>query len=38
MGEWKDVEVVVSREMVDEMWGKWSVRQKGVLLEECILL
>ncbi len=30
-GEWKDMEVVVSREMVEELWVKWRVREKGVL-------
>lgn len=38
LGEWQDVRVIVSLEMVDEMWEKWKVREKGVLLEECMLL
>lgn len=38
LGEWKDVEVVVSRETVEEMWRKWRIREKGVLAEECMLL
>ncbi|ORX37057.1 acyl-CoA N-acyltransferase [Kockovaella imperatae] len=38
LGEWKDVEVVISREMVDEAWRKWGVKEKGVLEESCVLL
>lgn len=38
LGEWKDVEMVVSREMVEEMWATWKVREKGVLAEEYMLL
>ena len=36
--EWKGVEIVISREMVDEMWEKWRVKEKGVLDESCVLL
>ena len=38
MGEWEGVEIVVSRGMVDEMWKKWRVKDKGVLEEDCVLL
>lgn len=38
LGEWKDVEVVVSRGMIDEAWEKWRVKELGVLDEDCVLL
>ena len=38
LGEWKDVEVVITRSMVDDAWKRWKVRDKGVLEEECVLL
>lgn len=38
LGEWKDVEVVISREMVDGMWSKWRVREEGMLSEKYVLL
>lgn len=38
MGEWRDVEVVITRSMVDEQWDKWRVKEKGVLEESCVLL
>jgi histone acetyltransferase MYST1 len=37
-GEWKDVEVVITREMVDAAWKEWRVKEKGVLDESCVLL
>ncbi|KAK6907883.1 hypothetical protein I203_101884 [Kwoniella mangroviensis CBS 8507] len=36
--EWKDIEIVISKEMVDEQWKKWRVRDKGVLQDEFVLL
>ena len=36
--EWKDVEVIISRDAVNREWGKWKVRPKGVLDESCVLL
>lgn len=36
--EWKGVEIVISREMVEEMWIKWKVKEQGVLDESCVLL
>ncbi|WVQ73501.1 hypothetical protein IAR50_003073 [Cryptococcus sp. DSM 104548] len=38
LGEWKGMEVVISKAMVDEAWGKWRVRERGVLEESCVLL
>lgn len=38
LGEWKDVEVVITREAVDEQWAKWRVRDAGVLDEKYSLL
>lgn len=38
LGEWKDVEVVVSGEMIEEAWEKWRVKERGVLDEDCVLL
>ncbi|ADV25646.1 hypothetical protein I305_04898 [Cryptococcus gattii E566] len=38
LGEWKDVEVVVSGEMIEEAWEKWRVKERGVLDENCVLL
>ena len=38
LGEWKDVEIVITREMVEEEWTKWRVREKGMLDEDYILL
>ncbi|WVQ84256.1 hypothetical protein IAT38_006408 [Cryptococcus sp. DSM 104549] len=38
LGEWKDVEVVIAREMVDEAWAKWRVREHGMLDEAYVLL
>ncbi|KAL1408067.1 hypothetical protein Q8F55_004864 [Vanrija albida] len=38
LGEWKDVEVVITREGVDEQWDKWRVRDAGVLDEKYSLL
>ncbi|RSH90756.1 hypothetical protein EHS25_009931 [Saitozyma podzolica] len=38
LGEWKGVEVVITREAVEEMWVKWRVRDKAVLEEEYVLL
>lgn len=38
LGEWSDVEVVIKKEMVEEMWEKWRVRENGVLDESCVLL
>ncbi|WRT66750.1 uncharacterized protein IL334_003713 [Kwoniella shivajii] len=37
-GEWKDIEIVISRDMIDDLWKKWNVRDKGVLEEEYVLL
>ncbi|WVQ65470.1 uncharacterized protein L199_003646 [Kwoniella botswanensis] len=36
--EWKDIEIVISKDMVDEQWMKWRVRDKGVLQDEFVLL
>lgn len=36
--EWKDVEVIISRDAVNRQWEKWKVRPKGVLDETCVLL
>lgn len=38
LGEWQDIEVVITRESVDEMWAKWRVREHGVLEEKYVLL
>ena len=38
LGRWANVEVVISRDMVDQMWSKWSVREQGMLDESCVLL
>lgn len=38
LGEWKDIEVVVSWGMVEEVWEKWRVKERGVLDEDCVLL
>lgn len=38
LGEWKDIEVVVSRGMVEVAWEKWRVKERGVLDEDCVLL
>jgi histone acetyltransferase MYST1 len=36
--EWKDLEIVISRDLVDDAWVKWGVREKGVLDLDCCLL
>ncbi|RXK39995.1 hypothetical protein M231_02635 [Tremella mesenterica] len=36
-GDWDNVEVVISRAMVDDMWVKWRVKDRGVLDESCVL-
>lgn len=36
--QWKDVEIIVSRDAVMREWEKWRVRPKGVLDETCVLL
>lgn len=36
--EWKDVEVIITRDAVNRQWEKWKVRPKGVLDEACVLL
>ncbi|OCF35056.1 hypothetical protein I316_03096 [Kwoniella heveanensis BCC8398] len=38
LGEWKDIEVVITRGMVDEAAEKWRVKDKGVLDEKYVLL
>lgn len=38
LGEWKHVELVISRQMVDDAWASWRVRDKGVLDEQYVLL
>ena len=38
LGEWKETEVVITREMVDEAWKRWRVKEKGVLDEAYVLL
>jgi len=38
VGEWQAGEVVITRDMVDEAWLKWGVRDKGVLDETCCIL
>ncbi|WVQ96586.1 hypothetical protein IAU59_003691 [Kwoniella sp. CBS 9459] len=38
LGEWKDIEVVITRGMVDEAAAKWRVKDKGVLEEKYVLL
>nr|XP_019045211.1 hypothetical protein I302_05599 [Kwoniella bestiolae CBS 10118]OCF24141.1 hypothetical protein I302_05599 [Kwoniella bestiolae CBS 10118] len=36
--EWRNVEIVITKEMVDEQWRIWRVREKGVLEDEFVLL
>lgn len=38
LGEWNNVEVVITKGMVDEQWEKWRVKEKGVLDESCVSL
>ena len=38
LGDWKGVEVVVTREMVEGAWEKWRVREKPLLNEASVLL
>ncbi|TYJ51504.1 hypothetical protein B9479_007922 [Cryptococcus floricola] len=38
LGEWKGMEVVISKGMVEEAWRRWRVREQGVLEESCVLL
>lgn len=38
VGEWKDVEVVITRDAVDAKWAEWRVRDAGVLDERYVLL
>lgn len=38
LGEWKDVEVVITRSMVDAQWKRWRVKDQGVLDVNCVLL
>ncbi|WVR06677.1 hypothetical protein IAU60_003709 [Kwoniella sp. DSM 27419] len=37
-GEWKDIEVVITRDMVEEACQRWRVRDHGVLDEKYVLL
>lgn len=37
-GEWSGKEVVVTRDQVQDAWGKWKVRAHGVLEEKFLLL
>jgi hypothetical protein len=36
--EWTDVEIVITRDAVDEQWTKWRVRNAPMLSEEYVLL
>jgi histone acetyltransferase HTATIP len=36
--DWTDVELVITRDAVDEQWAKWRVRDAGVLDEMYALL
>jgi histone acetyltransferase MYST1 len=38
LGQWKDVEVVITKGMVDEQWDKWRVKEHAVLDESCVLI
>lgn len=38
VGEWQDVEVVITREAVEAQWARWRVRETGVLEEKYVLL
>lgn len=38
LGEWQDVELVVSRDEVEAMCKKWKVKHRPVLDESCVLL
>ncbi len=38
LGEWKDVQIVITREMVEKMCEVWRVRENPVLDESCVLL
>lgn len=38
LGEWHDVEIVISRDMIEEAWAAWRVRDKPVLDEQYCLL
>lgn len=38
LGEWQDVELVVSRDEVETMCQMWKVKEKPVLDESCFLL
>ncbi|WWC62978.1 uncharacterized protein I303_105576 [Kwoniella dejecticola CBS 10117] len=36
--EWKNTEIVITKEMVDVQWNAWRVRERGVLEDEFVLL
>ncbi|CAK9784122.1 acyl-CoA N-acyltransferase [Cutaneotrichosporon oleaginosum] len=38
LGEWHNVEIVITRDAVDEAWAAWGVRELGVLDEKYCLL
>lgn len=38
LGEWDNIEVVITRDAVDEAWAKWRVRERGVLDEKYCLI
>lgn len=38
LGEWDHIEVVITRDAVEEAWARWRVRERGVLDEKYCLV
>ena len=38
LSDWSSVEVVITREAVDDLCIKWKVKDRGVLDQRCVLL
>ncbi|WWC71122.1 uncharacterized protein I206_105075 [Kwoniella pini CBS 10737] len=36
--EWKNLEIVITKEMIEIQWNHWKIREKGVLEDEFVLL
>lgn len=38
LGEWHNVEIVIARDVVEDAWATWRVRETGVLDEKYCLI